>query len=149
MRGRRYDIEVNGEVIRGVAHMLVTRMSRIAGGLKVSLPPLAENEYALWFARDVSRLGCLKLVWNMYRGKSCGEVRVLRGKTAFSSRSPVELEYDGDPHGNLPVVVSLAARPLRLIVPVAQKRGGTEENGRLLERRLAFLDFDFGLFTNG
>ncbi|MCR5414977.1 MAG: hypothetical protein K6F50_09680 [Kiritimatiellae bacterium] len=117
MHGRRYDIEVNGETIRNVAHMLVTRMTRIAGGLKVSLPSLADDEYALWFARDVSRLGCLKLVWNMYCGRLCGEVRVLRGKTAFSSRSPVELEYDGDPHGNLPAVVSLAARPLRLIVP--------------------------------
>lgn len=115
MRGRRYDIEVNGETIRGVAHMLVTRMPRIAGGLKVSLPPLAADEYALWFVRGVSRLGALKCIWKMYRGKACGEFRVLCGKTTFASAAPVAVEYDGDPHGELPVAVSTAPRPLRLI----------------------------------
>jgi len=114
LRGRRYDIKVNGETIRGVAHMLVTRMSRIAGGLKVALPPLAEYEYALWFLRGVSRLGALKCIWKMYRGEPCGEVRVLRGKTEFASSEPVALEYDGDPHGELPVAVSIATRPLRI-----------------------------------
>jgi len=48
---------------------------------------------------------------------SCGEVRVLRGKTAFASAAPVAVEYDGDPHGELPVAVSLAPRPLRLMEP--------------------------------
>jgi len=115
MRGRRYDIEVNGETISGVAHMLVTRMSRIAGGLKIVLPPLADDEYALWFLRGVSRLGALKCIWKMYRGKACGEVRVLRGKTAFASAAPVAVEYDGDPNGELPVVVSAATSTLRLI----------------------------------
>lgn len=117
MRARRYDIEVNGETIRGVAHMLVTRMSRIAGGLKIAIPPLADDEYALWFLRGVSRLGALKCIWKMYRGKACGEVRVLRGKTAFASAAPVAVEYDGDPHGELPVAVSLAPHPLRLMEP--------------------------------
>lgn len=117
LRGRRYDIKVNGEEIRNVAHALVTRMSRIAGGLKVALPPLADDEYALWFARDVSRFGCLRIVWNLYRGKPCGELRVLRGKTAISSSVSVALEYDGDPHGALPVAVDFAPRRLRLLVP--------------------------------
>ena len=115
VRGRRYDIEVNGEVIRGVAHMLVTRMSRIAGGLKVAIPSLADDEYALWLVRGVSRLGALKCLWRMYRGKTCGEVRVLRGKTAFASAAPVAVEYDGDPHGGLPVTVALAARAAFLV----------------------------------
>lgn len=115
MRSRRYDIEVNGEAVRGVAHLLVTRMTRIAGGLKVALPPLADDEYALWFVRGVSRLGALKCIWKMYRGEPCGEVRVLRGQTVLASAAPVAVEYDGDPHGELPVAVSLAPRPLRLI----------------------------------
>lgn len=115
MRGRRYDIEVNGETICGVAHMLVTRMSRIAGGLKVVIPSLADDEYALWFLRGVSRLGALKCIWKMYRGKVCGEVRVLRGKSAFASAVPVAVEYDGDPHGKLPTTVSVAPRPLHLM----------------------------------
>ncbi len=117
MRGRRYDIMVNGEEIRSVAHGLITRMPRIAGGLKVALPPLDDNEYALWFVKDVSRFGCLRIVWNLYRGKPCGEIRVLRGKTAISSNVSVALEYDGDPHGSLPVLVDLFPTRLRLVVP--------------------------------
>ena len=117
VRGRRYDIKVNGEGICNVAHALITRMLRIAGGLKVALPPLADDEYALWFARDVSRFGCLRIVWNLYRGKPCGEIRVLRGKTAISSSVSVALEYDGDPHGSLPVMMSFAPRRLCLLVP--------------------------------
>lgn len=117
LHGRRYDVQVNGEEIRSVAHALVTRMPRIAGGLKVALPPLADDEYALWFARDVSRFGCLRIVWNLYRGNPCGELRVLRGKTTFASVNHVALEYDGDPHGALPVAVGFAPRRLRLLVP--------------------------------
>lgn len=117
LHGRRYDVQVNGEKICNVAHAFVTRMPRIAGGLKVALPPLADDEYALWFARDVSRLGCLRIVWNLYRGNPCGELRVLRGKTTFASVNHVALEYDGDPHGALPVAVGFAPRRLRLLVP--------------------------------
>ena len=117
VRGRRYDIKVNGEEIFNVAHAIVTRISRIAGGLKIALPPLSDDEYALWFAKDVSRFGCLRIVWNLYRGKPCGEIRVLRGKTAISSNVSVALEYDGDPHGSLPVSVDLFQNRLRLVVP--------------------------------
>ena len=117
LRGKRYDIKVNGEEICNVAHALVTRMSRIAGGLKIALPPLADDEYALWFAKDVLRFGCLRIVWNLYRGNPCGELRVLRGKTMFASVNHVALEYDGDPHGESPVSVSFAPRRLRLLVP--------------------------------
>ena len=117
VRDRRYDLKVNGEEICNVAHALVTRISRIAGGLKIALPSLADDEYALWFAKDVSRFGCLRIVWNLYRGKPCGEIRVLRGKTSISSNVPVALEYDGDPHGSLPVSVDLFQNRLRLVVP--------------------------------
>ena len=116
VRDRRYDLKVNGEKICNVAHALVTRMSRIAGGLKIAPPPLADDEYALWFAKDVSRFGCLRIVWNLYRGKSCGGIRVLRGKTVISSDFPLAVEYDGDPHGSLPVSVDLFQNRLRLVV---------------------------------
>lgn len=122
MRGRRYDIEVNGEAIRDVSHMLVTRMSRIASGLKIVLPPLADDEYALWFLRGVSRLGALKCIWKMYRGEACGEVRVLRGEAAFASAEPVSIEYDGDHRGELPVAVAFTMRHLRLIK--SRRKGG-------------------------
>lgn len=117
VRGRRYDITVNGETIRDVSHALVTRMSRIAGGLKIELPPLADDEYALWFLRGASRLECLMCIWQMYRGTACGEVRILRGNTEFASAEAIPLEYDGDPHGALPVAVDMAKRYLRLMTP--------------------------------
>ena len=117
VRGRRYDLKVNGEEIYNVAHALVTRMSRIAGGLKLALPPIADDEYALWFVKDVSRFGCLRIVWNLYRGKPCGEICVLRGKTIISSTSPLAVEYDGDPRGTLPVSVDLLPTQLHLLVP--------------------------------
>ncbi len=117
MRGKRYHVNVNGAEFRGVAHALVTRISRIAGGLKIALPQLADDEYALWLARDISRAGCLRLLFNMYRGKPCGEFHILRGRTELSSPMPVALEYDGDPHGALPVAVGFAPRRLRLLVP--------------------------------
>lgn len=117
VRGRRYDLKVNGEEIRNVAHALVTRMARIAGGLRLALPPLADDEYALWLARDVSRFGCLQIVWNLYRGKSCGEIRILRVRTEIASNASLALEYDGDPHGALPVSVDLFPNRLRLVVP--------------------------------
>ena len=117
MRGKRYYVNVNGEEFRGVAHALVTRISRIAGGLKIALPHLADDEYALWLARDISRAGCLRLLFNMYRGKPCGEFHILRGRTELSSPTPVALEYDGDPHGELPVSVAFAPRRLRLLAP--------------------------------
>ena len=140
MRGRRYDIEVNGETIRGVSHMLVTRMRHIAGGLKIVIPPLAADEYALWLLRDVSRLGSLKCIWKMYRGERCGEVRVLRGMAVFAARtsgssslpelrtsgsSSLPVEYDGDPHGALPVAVDVGNKVLRLAVPIG--KGSSDE----------------------
>ena len=117
VRGRRYDIKVNGEKIHNIAHALVTRMPRIAGGLKIALPPLTDDEYALWFAKDVSRFGCLRIIWNLYRGKPCGVVRILRGRADFSSDASVALEYDDAPHGALPVSVDFAPRRLRILVP--------------------------------
>lgn len=122
LRARRYDITCGGGEIRSVAHALVTRMTRIAGGLKIVIPPLADDECALWYARGLSRFGCLRLVWNMYRGKRCGESVVLRGLTEISSSSEVALEYDGDAHGALPVAVAPHERKLRLLVPDSAKK---------------------------
>ena len=121
MRARRYDFDVNGETIRGVAHALVTRMSRVASGLKVALPTLAGDEYALWFVRGVSRIGCLRVLWKMYRGRPSGEIRFLRGSTEISSATPVAVEYDGDPHGTLPVEIMFSHRGLRLLVSTSRE----------------------------
>ena len=117
LHSRRYDIAADDEMLCGIIHALVTRMPRIAGGMRLALPPLAEDEYALWMVRNVSRAGALALIWKLFRGKSCGEFRILRGRTEFSSAAPVAVEYDGDPHGALPVAVDFYPRRLKLIAP--------------------------------
>ena len=127
VHGRRYDITVNGETIHGVVHALVTRMPHIAGGLRIALPPLADDEYALWLVRGISRFGCLRLLWKMYRGQPCGEIHILQGPAEISSAISVALEYDGDPHGTLPVEVVFSRRGLLLLVPPSKECA----NGRM------------------
>ena len=115
LRGRRWDFDVGDECISQCNHLLFTRMPYIASGLKVALPPLRDDEYAMWFVRNNSFWGWMKMLLKIYRGESCGELRVCRGTQMVTCTQPVGLEYDGDPHGMLPVEISLAPRPLRLI----------------------------------
>jgi diacylglycerol kinase family enzyme len=114
-RGRRYTYRVNGEAVENCNHLLITKMPYIAGGLRLDLPPLAADEYALWTVQGVTRFGWLKLLPKLYRGGKVGNVRVCSGVTWISSPETVKLEYDGDPHGVLPVEISVSARKLPLI----------------------------------
>ena len=115
LRGQRWDFAIDDECISQCNHLLFTRMSYIASGLKIALPPLKDNEYAMWYVRNQSLWGWMKMLTKIYRGKPCGELRVCRGTQMVTCAQPVGLEYDGDPHGVLPVEISLAPHPLRLI----------------------------------
>lgn len=115
LRGERHDYDVNGEKQRNCNHLLFTRMPYIASGLRIHVPQLREDEYVLWHVRNLSFGGWLKLIPRLYRGETCGEVRVCRGKTNVTCGQPVELEYDGDPHGMLPVEIAFAGRRLKLV----------------------------------
>ena len=121
LRGEQHDYVINGERIDHCNHLLFSRMPYIASGLKIHLPPLKENEYAMWFVRNLGFFGWLKLLPKFYRGEACGDVRVCRGKTVVMSEQPVKLEYDGDPHGMLPVEISFASRRLRLVANPSQE----------------------------
>ena len=114
-RMHRYDLCVNGERMTDCVHALVTRTPFIAGGLKLSLPRLADDEYALWCVRDLPRWGWGALVVRMYRGEPCGEFRILRGETHVVSSARIAVEYDGDPQGELPLRISFSPRKLELI----------------------------------
>ena len=121
LRGERHDYVVNGERIDHCNHLLFSRMPHIASGLKIHLPPLKEDEYAMWFVRNLGFFGWLKLLPKFYRGEPCGEVRICRGKTVVTSEAPVKLEYDGDSHGRLPVEISFTSRRLRLVANPSQE----------------------------
>ncbi len=115
LRGKRWDFAIDDECISQCNHLLFTRMPYIASGLKIFLPPLKDDEYAMWYVRNKSLWGWMKMLTKIYRGKPCGELRVCRGTQVVTCAQPVGLEYDGDPHGTLPVEISLAPRRLRLI----------------------------------
>ena len=112
-----YDLTVNGETLSHCGHLLITRMPYIASGLKVSLPPLADDELAVWSVKSMTLFRWLALLPKLYRGESCGEFQIFRSDCRISSSEAVSVEYDGDPHGSLPLEISFAPRRLNLIVP--------------------------------
>lgn len=107
------DYSLNGEKLTGCRHLLVTRMPYIAGGLRLALPELRNDEYAVWFLRNVRGRDWPGLLRKLYRGDSCGGIRILRGPLRIEG--PGDFEYDGDPHGVLPLEISFSGRTLPLI----------------------------------
>lgn len=104
---------LNGEKRTGCSHLLVTRMPFIAGGLRLALPKLRDDEYAVWFLRNVRWHDWPGLLRKLYRGGSCGEFLILRGPLRIDG--PGDFEFDGDPHGALPLEISFYGRTLPLI----------------------------------
>ena len=111
----KMSLTINGEQINGCNHLLFTRMPYIASGLKIHIPELKDDEYALWFVRNLSLFGWLKMLPQIYSGKPCGDLRIFHGNASISSDSSVNVEFDGDPHGELPLNITIATRKLRLI----------------------------------
>lgn len=122
-KAKPYDLAVDGETIPNLVHALVTRTPSVAGGMKLVLPPIADDEFALWTIRATGRFWWAKALWRLFRGKPCGEVRILRSTATVTSPVPMGLEFDGDPHGSLPVAISFHPRRLRLIVPADGRIG--------------------------
>ncbi len=112
LRSKKQTYTLNGEELQSCNHLLITRMPYIAGGLKLNLPDLNENEYAVWYLQDVSWFGWFKVICALYRGKSCGSFRICSGALHIDGAGKVE--YDGDPHGTLPLDICFSARKLNL-----------------------------------
>lgn len=116
LRNRRRDYFLSdGREILLCNHLLITRIPHIAGGLRIKLPELADNEYALWYLRGRSRLGMLKLIPALYSGEDNGEIIIFKDKLRIECRKACAVEYDGDPHGELPLELSWSERPLKLL----------------------------------
>jgi diacylglycerol kinase family enzyme len=107
-----------------INHLMVLKNPFIASGLKmdVELEP-ADGRLCLVVAHGHSSLGMMRLLPGFYSGKAFHAPGVY---TRFCSRVSLEallpspLEFDGDPHGQLPVEVRVLPRALRL-------RGGSHE----------------------
>ncbi len=115
LRAHRRTFLLNGERLDACNHLLVTRMNYLASGLKLALPPLADNEFVVWQLCGESFLGMLRTVFRLYRGRPCGTVRVFAGPLRVESPEAVALEFDGDPQGTLPAEITVAPRRLRLL----------------------------------
>lgn len=113
LRARRRDYTLNGEPLTECSYLLITRMPYIAGGLHLALPMLNDDEYAVWFLRNVRWCDWPGILRRLYRGKTCGEFRILRGESIITG--PGKIEYDGDPHGEMPLEIFFSARKLHLI----------------------------------
>ncbi len=117
LAAKRMNLTINGEQITDCSHLLFTRMSYIASGIRLSIPELKEDEFAVWFVRNLSFFEWLKLLPKIYRGRPCGELKVCKGPLVVKSEKPVNVEFDGDPHGDLPLIINMASGKLRLIAP--------------------------------
>ena len=113
MKLSRRDYTVNGETLSECSHLLITRMSCIAGGLQLDLPELREDEFAVWFLRRVGLWQWPGILRKLYRGESCGEFRIFHEAIRITGEG--HIEFDGDPHGKLPLEISFSARKLHLI----------------------------------
>lgn len=116
-RARSYTVHVGETVLADRLHVLVTRMPFIAGGLKLALPPLADDAYVVWSVGRPRRFGWFGLFRRLYRGMSCGEFLICRGARRIVSETESAIEFDGDPQGELPVEIRLSERRLNLICP--------------------------------
>ena len=114
---REYAVTLNGETLESRLHVLVTRMPLIAGGLRLALPKLEEGEFAVWSVRQPRLWALPNLIWRLYRGKPCGEFRVFREPVRITAADALAVEFDGDPHGELPVEIRFADRKLKLVCP--------------------------------
>lgn len=116
-RSRVYGVRLGDERLAPSLHLLVTRIPYIAGGLRLALPELKDDEYVVWSVARPSFFGWPRLLWRLYRGKPCGNFKVLRGAVRLSCEGALPVEYDGDPQGALPVEIGFADRSLNLVAP--------------------------------
>jgi hypothetical protein len=113
------EFQLNGnETLPRCNHLLFTRMPYIAGGIKIELPDLKDDEYVLWYLQDLSRLDWLKILPKLYHGNTRGMLKIIRGTTLLECQEECPLEFDGDPQGKLPLKIDLSPRKLHLICGV-------------------------------
>ena len=100
-------------------HLMIVKNPYIASGLKLDLD-LKNNDgrgYVMGICNR-SKIGLLGLLPGIYSGKIAGSKDVFLKpftRVEVSSREKVEIEFDGDPQGFLPLTAEIATRQLELI----------------------------------
>lgn len=116
LRNRKWNFRLNGNrELSNCNHLLFTRMPYIAGGIKIELPDLKDEEYVLWYLQNLSRFGWLKILPKLYHGGAGGTLKIVKGTTLLECQKDCPLEFDGDPHGQLPLKIDFSPRKLKLI----------------------------------
>lgn len=114
---RAYDIRLGDRCLASRLHVLATRIPFIAGGLRLALPKLQDDEFAVWSVPFPKFWEWPRLLGRLYRGKACGEFLVLRERTRFAAEARLPVEFDGDPQGCLPIEIGFSQRRLKLVCP--------------------------------
>jgi diacylglycerol kinase family enzyme len=91
----------------------------IASGLRLNVD-VAPDDGRLWLAaiHGKGRLGLCDIVPGFYTGRAAGRPDLfLRpcARVSIRAAGPVEVEFDGDPRGRLPVSIEVRPKALRLI----------------------------------
>lgn len=100
-------------------HLMVIKNPYIASGLKLDLD-IKNNDgrgYVMGICKK-SKIGLLKLLPDIYSGKIAGSKDVFLKpftRVEVSCEEKVELEFDGDPQGYLPLKAEILTRHLDLI----------------------------------
>ena len=124
LRNRKWNFKLNRERdLANCNHLLFTRMPYIAGGIKIDLPDLKDDEFVVWYLQDISRRKWLSILPGLYRGDVQGHLEILKESVRLECPEECPVEFDGDPHGSLPLEISFSSRKLNLIC----RKEGTEK----------------------
>jgi diacylglycerol kinase family enzyme len=114
------ELQVDGSSIRlaGATHLAVLKNPYIASGLRVAVDLRPDDgRLAVIGIHGQGRWGLLRRLPGFYTGRVAeapGIFRLACDRISVRSRSPVDVEFDGDPQGQLPVEIKVLPRALAL-----------------------------------
>ena len=104
---------------RRLHHLALLKNPRLASGLRLDLPLRPDDGTLFAVAIDgLSRFGLLRLLPSFYTGRAPAHPAVVTRpirRIRVSGPERVEVEFDGDPRGRLPVEVEIQPRALNLL----------------------------------
>ena len=119
IKNPRYNFTLNGRELEACSHLLISRMPYIAGGLQLLSPSLKDDEFFIWYLKKVSLFQWLKVLYSLYTCRPCGTFETFSVPLHIDTpgHADTPLEFDGDPHGTMPLEINFAPRFLNLIIP--------------------------------
>jgi YegS/Rv2252/BmrU family lipid kinase len=123
-RPARFEVAVDGEHHEFTGYSVAVANSKAYGGGMMLVPhaELDDRLLDVLLVHEHSRLRALAMMPRVFRGAHVGDphVEFLKGATVeVRADRPFTVYADGDPIGELPATVRVAARQVRVIVPSA------------------------------